>query len=483
MLTLNGGGLATPLRCAEPLEDGRAPDGAGSPDRDQPTRDSGAQTAADATPTITDCYPVSGYAGVTYVIPCGGAKLDHPARAQDLYTGSMFRHTWDNATRSAALDEGAGLGPARVLILSAKYGLVEPDQVLQPYDLRMSEPGSVSVQTIAQQALALGIDWGSQVYALLPRPYLARLDEALRTHDVYPIDVYEAAKGIGEQKRINVHIGRPRLEPTVPDGPGPKVWLGGDVNAMWWGKPLLVSYGRLREANTLPVATASWVCDSRAFSEIDQHGTWTISAREYADNLTLYAQEIGHLTWAAPQDWPCSRTLLDKTGLTEEEHQRRTIASVLELRALAPTVPVICVVTGLTAAGYLRHIELYRAAGIDLRKEKLVVGVGALVGRSPQDSADIVRTLYAAGLHRLHGFGAKSRVLDLVGALLESFDSAEWSGEARRHTGLCPHGLTRWEQNCPRAAQDWGDQQRERAARAHVQEMFPLFDLDDPSPV
>lgn len=414
------------------------------------------------------------YPGITYVVPCGGAKLDRPAPARELYTGSMFRHTFEHASRCAELDEAAGLGPARVLILSALHGLVDPDQVLEPYDLRMGQPGSVSVPTLAAQARALGIDWGAHVYALLPRPYLARLDAALRTLDVYVQDVYEGTRGNGEQKRVNVHIGRPAVAPAVPAGPGPVVWLGGDVHAFWWGTPLLVSYGRLRAAKTLPAATAPWVCDSRAFSELDQHRTWTINAAQYAADLTRYQQEIGHLEWAAPQDWPCSRALLDKTGLTEQEHQRRTIASVLELRSLAPTVPIICVVTGLTAAGYLRHIEMYRAAGIDLRTEQLVVGVGALVGRPPKQAAAIIRLLHAAGLHRLHGFGVKGRVLDLAGGLLESIDSASWSSEARRRGGLCPHGLTKWERNCPRAAQGWGAQQRQRAAQAPVQEMLPL---------
>ena len=333
--------------------------------------------------------------------PCGGAKLGRPAPARELYTGSMFRHTLANAERCAAADEAAGLGPARVLVLSARYGLVELGQVMEPYDLRMGQPGSVSVATLAAQALALGIDWGAQVYALLPRQYLARLDAALRTLDVYVQNVYEATRGNGEQKRINVHIGR--SEPaTVPQVPGPTVWLGGDVHAFWWGTPLLVSYGRLRATKTLPAATAPWVCDSRAFSEIAQHGTWTISAEQYATDLTRYAQQIGHLLWAAPQDWPCSRPLLDKTGLTEAEHQRRTIASVLRLRELAPTVPIICVVTGLTAAGYLRHVQMYRAAGIDLRAEHLVVGVGALVGRRHHPDAVRRRATPAA---RLRGQG------------------------------------------------------------------------------
>ena len=115
---------------------------------------------------------------------------------------------------------------------------------------------------------------------------------------------------------------------------------------------------------------------------------------------------------------------------------------------------------------------MYAAAGIDLRAESAVVGVGALVGRPPQGAADIIRTLYAAGLRRLHGFGVKGRVLDEVGALLESVDSAAWSTEARRRGGRCPHGLVEWERNCPRAAQDWGRQQRDRG-QLPVQEMLP----------
>lgn len=151
--------------------------------------------------------PVPLYAGVTYVIPCGGAKLDHPAPAHRLYVGSMFRHTWDHATRCAALDVAAGYGPARVLILSAKHGLIDPAQILEPYDLRIDQPGSIPAATVTAQALALGIDWGAEVYALLPRPYLARLDAALRSLDVHVQDVYEAATlGIGEQRRVNVHI-------------------------------------------------------------------------------------------------------------------------------------------------------------------------------------------------------------------------------------------------------------------------------------
>lgn len=418
---------------------------------------------------------------IVYVVPCSGAKADAPAPARELYTGAMFRHTFTNAIQCAQLDEQAGFGPSRVLILSAKHGLIDPDTVIEPYDLKMGAAGSVSVQAIAAQAEQLGIDWDTQVYALLPKAYLALLDEALRTLDVYVQDVYEGTAGIGEQRRVNALIGAPVGQPVAqaqsPADSGPQVWLGGGVSALWWGVPVLVSYGRLREAKTLPVATAPWVCDSRGYAEVAQHGRWTVPAGQYIADLRRYTTEIGGLVWAAPQDWPASDRVLERTGLTELEHQQRTIASVLELRAMAPELPIITVVTGRDVAGYLRHVDMYAAAGIDLHAETLPVGVGALLGRPPAQAADIIRALYAAGLRGLHGFGAKGPLLDLVGGLLGSIDSADWSGRARYEVGLCPHGMTVWEANCPIAAQNWGNQARDRAAKAVVQEQLPLFGL------
>ncbi len=422
-------------------------------------------------------YPAPPYPGITYVIPCGGMKLDRAAPAAELYIGSMFRHALVNVERLAAMDEDEGRGPARVLVLSALHGLVGLGSVLEPYDLRMDAPGSVTVETLTAQALDLGIDWGSQVYAFLPRAYLARLDEALRTLNVYMQDVYEACRGNGDQRRVLSIAGTDHRAPApaVPSGPGPVVWIGADVNGFTWGVPILVSYGRLRDAQTLPVARAPWVLDSRGFNEIREHGRWTIDPAAYVADCRRYAAEIGHLQWVAPQDWPAGRALLERTGLTEAEHQARTVASVVQLRAMAPDLDVIAVVTGKDVAGYLRCIDAYADAGIDLRAERLPIGVGALVGRAPADAACIVQVLHAAGLRRLHGFGVKGRVLDLVGDLLASVDSAGWSDEARRRTGACPHGLVAWERNCPRAAQEWGSGLRVRAARADVQEALPLF--------
>ena len=57
-----------------------------------------------------------------YLIACSMAKLDHAAPAAQLYTGQAFK---------LAMKAAAG---ADVLILSALHGVLEPDDVINPYD-------------------------------------------------------------------------------------------------------------------------------------------------------------------------------------------------------------------------------------------------------------------------------------------------------------------------------------------------------------
>jgi hypothetical protein len=62
------------------------------------------------------------------LVGCGKTKLAHPARARDLYTGNLFV-----ATRGHV--EAAGYDAWYVL--SARYGLVSPDQIIEPYEATM----------------------------------------------------------------------------------------------------------------------------------------------------------------------------------------------------------------------------------------------------------------------------------------------------------------------------------------------------------
>jgi hypothetical protein len=443
---------------------------------------------------------------IWYVIPCGNEKLSHAAPARELYQGRMFKHTLENVEIAAGFDREDG-HDVEIVIMSALHGLVRLGEVLEPYDAtlpRRKKPAPEYVAMLREQAEQLGIGWdNAEVYALLPKPYLVALDEALRELDVYVQDVYEGCAGVGDQRHVNCSIAMPApyidpdapwtppaVDQVEPAAPAPlTVWIGADTPAFAWGEPFLVNYGRLLKLAKLPRATAPWVLDSRAFTELMENGGWRFTAAEYAADVMRYATEIGQLEWVAPQDWPAASRVLAVTGLTALEHQTRTTASVVTLRELlGDTVHVLAVVTGEELEDYLRHIEMYSAAGIDLTRERLV-GVGALVGRPAGEVARIIRALYAAGVTRMHGFGLKTGVLALVGHLLVSTDSTDWQREGRYDVGLCRHegSRVRWETNCPQYAREWRARQQAIAARAgipveapalaeYVQEMLP-FDL------
>ena len=223
--------------------------------------------------------------------------------------------------------------------------------------------------------------------------------------------------------------------------------------------PLFVSARRLRARRGLPRSAGRWALDSGGFSELSMYGEWRTSAATYAAEVDRFAAEVGGLDWAAPQDWMCEPTIRQITGLTVGEHQRRTVASVLELRQLVRGVPVIPVLQGWTVADYLRCADMYEAEGISLAAE-MTVGVGTVCRRqSTAEGVAIVRALAGRG-YRLHGFGIKRQGIAQVGCLLQSSDSLAWSYAAvRRPVRLpgCAHGKDGLGNcaNCIRWAMQW----------------------------
>lgn len=197
------------------------------------------------------------------------------------------------------------------------------------------------------------------------------------------------------------------------------------------GVPLFVSHPSLSDRRTLPRAIAPWALDSGGFNELKLYGRWRIDAKTYAAHVRRYRDEIGMLDWAAPQDWMCEPDeVLPRTGLTVEEHQRRTIENYVELRELAPDLPFIPVLQGWALADYWRHVEMYQAAGVELEQLPLV-GVGTVCRRQKTSVGQLaVSTLAADGL-RLHAFGFKLTGLRAAAKHLVSADSMAWSSNAR----------------------------------------------------
>lgn len=151
----------------------------------------------------------------------------------------------------------------------------------------------------------------------------------------------------------------------------------------------------------------------------------------------------------------CEPHMLARTGLTVEDHQRRTVANFIELRERAPELPYIPVLQGWTRTDYERCVTFYEAAGVNLGKETRV-RIGSICRRQgTQEVADIVWMLADAGL-KIHGFGVKAHgIANLTGALA-STDSMAWSYRARRDHPLprCQHRRC---SNCIKYAVRWRD--------------------------
>lgn len=63
------------------------------------------------------------------LISCVSNKAPYKTRAKDLYRSPLFRMNFLYARQFA---------PKQVLILSAKYGLVNPDEEIEPYDVTLN---------------------------------------------------------------------------------------------------------------------------------------------------------------------------------------------------------------------------------------------------------------------------------------------------------------------------------------------------------
>lgn len=226
------------------------------------------------------------------------------------------------------------------------------------------------------------------------------------------------------------------------------VWLARSAH------PWMVSRRRFLRQKSHRASIGRWVLDSGGFTEVSQHGTWRTAPEEFAAQVRHIIDAVGRPDWCAPQDWMCEPWVVEGTGLTVLEHQRRTVENFTLLRRIAPTVPWIPVLQGFEVEDYWRCVEMYDAVGVDLWSEP-VVGVGSVCRRQGTSTAGALLTgLAAAGL-RLHGFGVKVTGLAAYGDSLVSADSMAWSFAARRENirlDGCSHQKC---SNCMRWAIRW----------------------------
>lgn len=191
-----------------------------------------------------------------------------------------------------------------------------------------------------------------------------------------------------------------------------------------------VSVNRLRKRKG-PFAVGDWIMDSGAFTEISTHGYYRSDVAEYAAQIRRWKGN-GNLLAAVSQDWMCEPWIIEKTGLSVAEHQRRTVERYDALVAEDTGVYILPVLQGFAPEDYVRHLELYG----ERLKPSAWVGVGSVCKRNG-DPRSVAAVLLAVKQARpdlqLHGFGLKTTALahPLVRSLLHTADSMAWSFHAR----------------------------------------------------
>ena len=112
------------------------------------------------------------------LIGCGKSKLTHAAQARDLYTGPLFR-----ARRAFAEASGCPW-----FIVSAKYHLLHPETLIEPYDCRLNSQRATNagwgVTTLGKLA-----DW-VRASGFVPDPKFCELEIHAGAH--YALGILEA---------------------------------------------------------------------------------------------------------------------------------------------------------------------------------------------------------------------------------------------------------------------------------------------------
>lgn len=121
------------------------------------------------------------------IIGCGKAKLATKAPARDLYTGSLF------ATRRRYAESRASLW----FVVSAKHGLLSPDEVISPYDQVLSD-----LLEVDRAAWAVGV-----VGQLLDE-----LDDHVRLRDV-AVEIHSGTDYADPLHDVMVAVG---MRPVLP---------------------------------------------------------------------------------------------------------------------------------------------------------------------------------------------------------------------------------------------------------------------------
>jgi len=182
-----------------------------------------------------------------------------------------------------------------------------------------------------------------------------------------------------------------------------------------------------------PIQCGDVLVDSAAFTELATHGSYRHPPSVYAAELRrLHIEGVVKITAAVAQDYMCEPFMLEKTGMTVEQHQQLTIERYDALLAEDLPFSILPVLQGYSPYDYVKHISMY---GLRLSLGAWV-GVGSVCKRNgnPETVLSVLSAIKNVRPDlRLHGFGVKTTSLAHPGIrkMLYSSDSMAWSYAAR----------------------------------------------------
>jgi len=78
------------------------------------------------------------------LISCSSTKLDHIAKAKNLYISPLFKYN---------LKYAQSFSPAKIFILSAKYGLLSLEQEIEPYNETLNKATDSQIKDWAEKVI------------------------------------------------------------------------------------------------------------------------------------------------------------------------------------------------------------------------------------------------------------------------------------------------------------------------------------------
>lgn len=117
------------------------------------------------------------------LVACVKEKLNHSASAMEMYTGDSFK-SWMSDAKAHNVDH--------IYILSGKYGLLELNEIIEPYDLNLGHQDASYIE-----------NWKKSVISKLKAKHsLADTHLIIYTNEVY----YEGLLGHFKSYEIPFHI-------------------------------------------------------------------------------------------------------------------------------------------------------------------------------------------------------------------------------------------------------------------------------------